>query len=90
MVEPDNHAAPDVDAVLLNANDVAKDRFDGFFVADQIIVDNKDNPKPSALEDLELGQDLFTRLEAWPPTEGYPRRAAREQAALTSSSRQSG
>ena len=39
-------------------------------------------PHPARWKNLSLGQDLFTRLEAWPPTEGPPRRAAREQAVL--------
>jgi hypothetical protein len=47
---------------LLPANDVAQYWLDGFLVADQVVVDNKDNPKPSALECLELGQDLLACL----------------------------
>ena len=41
---------------MLPASDVAQYRLDGFLVADQVVVDNKDDPKPSASECLKLGQ----------------------------------
>jgi len=44
-----------IGALLLPTDNVAKDWLYRFLVADEVVVDDKDNPKPSVLERLKLG-----------------------------------
>jgi hypothetical protein len=60
-----------IGAFLLPPDDVAEHRLDRLLVADQIIVNDKDNSQPGVPEGVKLGQDLLTRLEARPPAEGH-------------------